>query len=87
MVVNELNAKALVDQQTGEHQERRTGNIEQRSHRVGQNVIEPRPPAIWPDVPESGHDAIRNDRLEVVRDVREGIEADRALDVGRVEIN
>jgi hypothetical protein len=38
-------------------------------------------------VPERGDDAVGDDRLEIVRDAREGIEADRPFDIGRVDLN
>ena len=87
MLLDEPHAEALVDQQAGEHQQRRTGNIEQRAHGVGEDVVEARPPAVRPDVPERRHDAISHNGLEVVRHVREGIEADGTLDVRRVEVD
>ncbi len=87
MVLDQPHAKALVDEQAGEHQQRCTGNIEQRAHGVGQDVVEARPPAVRPDVSKCRHDAISHNRLEVVRHAREGIEPNRALDVGRVDVN
>jgi hypothetical protein len=62
-------------------------NVDERSRRVGENVIEARPPAIRPDMPESGHNTISDNRPEVGRHVREGVEADRAFDVGRVYVD
>ena len=84
---NELRSEPLIDEQTGKHQERGTGHIEQRAHGVGENVIEPRPPVIRPHVAEGGHDAVGNDGLKIVRHAREGIESDRPLDIGRVDID
>ena len=66
MAVDELHAECLVDQQAGEHQQRAAGNVEQRAHRVGQDVIEARPPALRPDMAEGGDDAIGDDRFQIV---------------------
>ena len=66
MVLDELHAERLVDQQAGEHQQRGAGHVEQRAHRVGQDVIEPRPPALRPDMAEGGDDAIGDDRFEIL---------------------
>lgn len=38
-------------------------------------------------MPKRRHDAIGDDRLEIVRDVREGIEADRTFEVVRVDVH
>jgi hypothetical protein len=38
-------------------------------------------------MPEGGHNPISDDRREVGRHAREGIEADRPLDVGGVEVD
>jgi hypothetical protein len=38
-------------------------------------------------MPERGHNAIGDDRLEIVRDAREGIESDRPFEVGRVDVH
>jgi hypothetical protein len=38
-------------------------------------------------MPEGGHDAVGNDGLEIVRHVREGIEADRSLKIGGVKVD
>ena len=66
MLLDELRAKGVVDQQAGEHEKGRAGHVQQRAHRVGEDVIEPRTPAVRPDVAEGGHDAIGDDRLEIV---------------------
>ena len=79
--------KRLVDEQAGEHEQGRARNVEQGAHRIGENVIEPWPPAVRPDMPEGGHHAVGDDRLEIVRHAREGIEADRPLKVGGVEVD
>src|SRR5208283_5574751 len=81
MVLYELHAKTLVDEQTGEHEQGRTRNVEERAHRIGENVIEPWPPAVRPHMPERGHHAVGDDGLEIVRHAREGIEADWPLEV------
>ena len=66
VLVNELLAERLVGQQAGEHQQGAAGNIEQRAHRVGQDVIETRPSALRPDMAEGGDDTIRDKRLEIL---------------------
>ena len=38
-------------------------------------------------MPEGGHDAVGNDGLEIVRYARQGIEADRPLKIGGVEVD
>jgi len=87
MVLDELRPECLVDEQAGEHEQGRARNVEQRAHRIGENVIEPWPPAVRPHMPEGGHHAVGDDGLEIVRHAREGIEADRPLEVGRVEVD
>ena len=86
MMRDERHPEGLVDEQTGEHEQGRTRNVEQGAHGVGENVIEPRPPAVRPDMPEGRHDAVSDDRLEIIRDARQGIEADRPLKIGGVEV-
>ena len=66
VMVDELYAEWLVDQEAGEHQQCAAGDIEQRAYCVGQDVIEPRPPALRPDVAEGGDDAIGYDRFEII---------------------
>ena len=38
-------------------------------------------------MPECGHDTVGDDGLEIVRHAREGIEADRPLKIGGVEVD
>ncbi len=87
MVLYELDAKTLVDEQAGEHEQSGTRNVEQGAHRIGENVIEPWPPAVRPHMPERGHHAVGDDGLEIVRHAREGIEPDRPFKIGGVEID
>jgi hypothetical protein len=49
-------------------------------------VLQSRPPQIRPQVFEGGHDAGSGKRSPLGRDPRRGIEADRPLAVGHVEI-
>ena len=87
VLLDERHPERFVDQQAGEHQQRAAGHVEQRAHRIGQDVIEPRPPALRPDMPEGGDDAIGHDRLQLLGHSGEGIEADRPRAVGRVHID
>jgi hypothetical protein len=87
MLLDERHAERLVDQQAGEHQQRAAGHVEQGTYRIGQDVVEPRPPTVGPDMPECGDDPIGDDRLQLLGDGGEGIEADRPLAVGRVYID
>lgn len=61
VVVDELHTEGLVDEQAGQHQEGGAGRVEERAHGVGEDVIEPRPPALRPDVAEDRRqdDALR----------------------------
>src|SRR6266702_1067596 len=79
--------EGLVDEKAGKHEKRRTWHVEQRAYRIGQDVVETRPPAIRPHVAEGGHDAISDNGFEIIRDAREGIEADWSLDVGRIDVD
>ena len=64
--------KGVVDKEAGQHQQCRAWNIEQRAHGIGQNVVEPRPPAVRPNMPERGDDTIGDDRLQIVGGTRRG---------------
>ncbi len=87
MVCDERRAKGLIDQQARDHEKGGAGNVEDRAHGVGEDVIEPLPPALRPHVPEGRHDAIGDDGLESVGHAGKRIEADRPLGVGRVDVD
>lgn len=46
MMLDQLYSKGFIDEQPGKHEKRGAGNIEQRTHGVGEDVIESMPPAI-----------------------------------------
>ena len=60
---------------------------EQGADRVSEDVVEPGTPALRPDMPKRGDDAIGDNRFEILGHSRQGIEADRPLGVGRIQIN
>src|SRR6202051_3207105 len=79
--------KAFVDEQAGKHEQRGAGYVEQGAHGIGEDVVEAMAPAIGPDVTKGGHDTVGNDRFKIVAHLREGIETDRPLKVGRVDVD
>jgi hypothetical protein len=87
MMCDELHAKRLVNEQAGKHQQRAAGHVDERTHRVGENVVEARPPAIWPNMTEGRHDAVGDNWSKIARDTGEGIEPDRPLGIGRVYVD
>ena len=87
MVLDDVRAELVVDQKAGEHQQGRARHVEQSAHGIGQDVIEPRPPAVGPDVPERGDHAVGDDWLEIIRHLGQGIEADRPVGIGRVDVD
>ena len=50
---------------------RGAGHVEQGAHGVGEDVIEPRPPALRPHVAKGRHHAIGDDGLEIIGHARE----------------
>ena len=52
MVVDKANPEGLVDEQAGEHEQGGAGDVEQGADGVGEDVIEPRSPAVRPDMAE-----------------------------------
>src|ERR1019366_7193638 len=87
MLFDELRPEALLDEEVRQHEKRAARNVEERSHRIEENIVEARPPAIRPDMTEGGDDAVGDNWPEIGRDAGEGIEADRPLDVGRVDVD
>ena len=57
------------------------------AHRIGDEYNRVGAPAVRPHMPEGGHHAVGDDRLEVVRHARQRIESDRPLKVGGVEVD
>ncbi len=80
-------AKAVVDEQAGQHEQGGAGHVEQGAHGVGEDVIEAVAPAVGPDVAKGGHDAVGDDGLEVVAHLGQGIEADGPVEVGRIDVD
>ena len=66
--------------------ERGARRRKQRHDAVEQEVLQPRSPALAPEVLEGGDDAGGGERVALGRDVRQRIEADRPLGIGGVEI-
>ena len=72
MVADKPNPEGLVDEQAGEHEQGGAGNIEQSADGVGEDVIEPRSPAVRPDMAKGRDDAIGDDRLEMIGNTGRG---------------
>ena len=53
VVINQGNAKPVIDQQARQHQQGSSGHVEQSAHGIGQDVVETRPPTVRPDMPIS----------------------------------
>ena len=87
MVLDDVGAEPVVDQEAGEHQQRRARYIQQGADSVGKNIVEPRSPAVRPDMAECGHHAIGDDRLEIGRHKGEGIESDRPRGIGGIDVD
>lgn len=87
MAMHQPHAKGIVDQEAGKHEQGHAGDVEKCTHGVGHNVIKARPLALRPDMPEGCDDPVGDYRRKVERNVREGIEADRPLHVGGIDIN
>ena len=80
-------AVSLINEQRWQSEQGRAGAVEQQTHAVLQQVLEPRSPAFGPDVPKGGNNVRGDDGTSVAIDVEEGIEAERMLEIGGVEID
>ena len=79
-------AKALVGVEPRQVDERRPRTRQQCGDTVEQKVLQPRPPALRPQVLEGRDDAGGGQRVAFRRNARQRIEADRKLRVGNVEV-
>jgi len=77
----------LIIEELGDVGKRRLRLVEQGEEGVSQDVLEPRPPRLVPDVLERLDDAGSGERPLLERDRLERVEADRQVGIGDIEVH
>ena len=82
----QLVAIGFVGEETGQAEEGRAGTVKKKSDRIQQDVFKTRAPALGPDMFERSNEIGGDQRPVVGQHAVKRIEADREVEIGRVEI-